>query len=110
MIFISNLFIVISFGFHVQLCLLVEVTKVLTRTAKLSGCEALSEWIKPCTNHLYWSARTTHSGNGEIISAKFNSFLSHVANEHNNLDNPLFNKCAHNETIQQRKWLDKGMY
>ena len=51
-----------------------------------------------------------HSGNGEVISAKFDSFLSHVANKHNNLDNPLFNKCSHDETIQQRKWLEKGMY
>ena len=23
------------------------------------GCEMLSEWIKPCENHIYWSASTT---------------------------------------------------
>ena len=32
-----------------------EVTKVLTKVAKVSGCEAVTEWIKPCTNHFYWS-------------------------------------------------------
>ena len=85
-----------------------EVTKVLTKVAKVSGCEAVTEWIKPCTNHLYWSARTTHDGNGEVIWAKFSSFLSHVVDEHENLDNPLFNKCGHREIIEPRKWLDKG--
>ena len=108
----KDLFIELSFAFHFhfQLCICVEITKVLTKIGKVSGCETVNEWIKPCTNHLYWSARTTHSGNGEVISAKFYSFLSHVVNKHKDLDNPLFNKCAHDETIQQRKWLDKGMY
>ena len=88
---------------------IIEVTKVLTKIAKVSGCESLGEWIKPCTNHLYWSARTTQDGNREVIWAKFSSFLSHVINKHENLDNPVFNKCAHDEQIQPRKWLDKGM-
>ena len=86
----------------------VEVTKVLMKIAKSSGCEALNEWIKPCTNHLYWSAKTTHDGNGEVIWAKFSSFFSHVVDKHENLDNPVFNKCGHKDTIQPRKWLDKG--
>ena len=81
---------------------------MLAKIAKASGCEAIAEWIKPCRNHLYWSARTTHDGNGEVIWAKFSSFLSHIVNEHENLDNPLFNKCRHIATIQPRKWLDKG--
>jgi hypothetical protein len=81
-------------------CLLifnVEVTKVLTKIAKASRCEAISEWIKLCTNHLYWSAKTTHDGNGEVIWAKFSSFLSHVVGKHENLDNPVFNKCGHKD-------------
>ena len=81
----------------------VEVTKLLMKIAKSSACEALNEWIKPCTNHLYWSAKTTHDGNGE-----FSSFFSHVVDKHENLDNPVFNKCGHKDTIQPRKWLDKG--
>lgn len=81
---------------------------MLTKIAKVSGCEAISEWIKPCTNHLYWSAKTTHDGNGEVIWAKFSSFLSHVVDKHENLENPVFNKCGHKDIIQPRKWLDKG--
>lgn len=35
-------------------------------------------------------------------------FLSHVVDEHENLDNAVFNKCGHKDIIQPRKWLDKG--
>ena len=85
-----------------------EVTKVLTKVSKASGCEAVTEWIKPCTNHLYWNARTTHDGNSEVIWAKFSSFSSHVVDEHKSLDNLLSNKCGHKEIIEPQKWLDKG--
>ena len=85
-----------------------EIRKVLTKISKISGNEVLNEWIKPCANHLYWTARTTHNGNGEVIWAKFSSFFSHVVNKHKDLENPVFDKCAHSAEIQTRKWLDKG--
>jgi solute carrier family 8 (sodium/calcium exchanger) len=65
--------------------LILEVTKVLTKLAKYAGCESLLEWIKPCVNHLYWSAMTTLTGNGNVIVAKFKSFLGHVKNQHSGL-------------------------
>lgn len=67
----------------------------------------LSEWIKPCENHLYWSASTTFSGNGLVIWAKFKTFLSHIINKHTSLTDPLFNKCGHGD-ICPRKWLHAG--
>ena len=87
----------------------IEITKVLTKIGKMSGCEAITEWVKPCTNRLYWSARTTHDGNGHVIWAKFSSFSNHVIDKHEGLENPLFNKCGHSEMIQSRKLLDKGI-
>ena len=69
--------------------------------------EYLKGWIKPCTNHLHWSATTTPSGNGKIIWAKFKSFLSHIVNKHSDLDAPLFNKGAHRD-ITDRTWLQTG--
>lgn len=63
-------------------------------------------WIRPCENHFFWSATSTLSGNGNVIYAKFKSFLSHVINKHDNLDEPLYNKCNHGE-IKHRTWLDK---
>ena len=65
-----------------------RICKGTYENCKVSGCEAINEWIRPCTNHLYWSAKTTHDGNAEAIWAKFSSFLSHVVNKHENLDNP----------------------
>ncbi|XP_028394427.1 uncharacterized protein LOC114518614 [Dendronephthya gigantea] len=66
-----------------------KITKVLTKIAKVSGNEILNEWIKPCANHLFWSAMTTKDGNYEVIWAKFSSFFSHVVNKHKNLKNPI---------------------
>ena len=58
------------------------VRKVLTKLSKDKGCEMLSEWIKPCENHVYWSTSTTFSGNGLIILAEFKTFPSHIINKH----------------------------
>ena len=99
MIFIKYSFF---FGF-------LEIQKALSKLSKENGCEALAEWIRPCENHLYWSATTTFSGNGKVIWAKFASFLSHIVNKHSNLTDALFNKCFHG-VIQPRKWLKVGMY
>ncbi len=67
------------------------------KMAKEKGFEDLAEWIKPCLNHLHWSALSTYDGNGLVIWAKFKAFLSHVVNQHENLEDPLFNKCAHGD-------------
>ena len=82
-----------------------EIHKVLTKISKEKDCEDLTIWIKPCENHLMWSATSTPSGDGELIWAKFESFLSHLVNKHSNLPNGIFNKCAHGEEISDRQWL-----
>ncbi|XP_074610558.1 uncharacterized protein LOC141864626 [Acropora palmata] len=81
-----------------------KIKKLISKLAKEKDNEQLKDWIKPCTNHLHWSATTTPSGNGKIIWAKFKSFLSHIVNKHSDLDDPLFNKCAHGD-ITDRTWL-----
>ena len=77
-----------------------ELRKILTKISKLKGFEVLSEWIKLCITHLHWSATTTPTGDGNTILAKFKSFLGHIVNKHENLPDPLFNKCAHDDDIQ----------
>ncbi len=89
---------------------ILEVRKVLTFISKLKDCAEVSDWIQPCINHLFWSAISTPSGDGNLIWAKFKSFLFHIINKHTGLDNPLFNECAHEENIAARKWLQKGLY
>ena len=65
----------------------------------------MQEWIKQAKNHLHWSATSTFNGDGRVIWAKFESFLSHIIDKHQDSDNELFDKCAHDET---KKWLDEG--
>lgn len=84
-----------------------EIHKVLTKISKEKDCEALNVWIKPCESHLMWSAMSTPSGDGDLIWAKFKSYLSHVVNRHSNLEDPIFNKCAHPEIISYRQWLQE---
>lgn len=86
---------------------IVEIRKVLSKIAKEKGFEDLNDWIKPCLNHLHWSAMSTYDGNGLVIWAKFKAFLSHIINGHSDLPDPLWNKCAHGD-IGPRKWLMKG--
>ncbi|XP_028403949.1 uncharacterized protein LOC114526538 [Dendronephthya gigantea] len=81
-----------------------KLHKVLSKLAKEADCTELAEWVHPCLNHLYWSATSTHSGNGRIIWAKFKSFLSHIVDKHDDLDDPLYNKCLHGE-LEPRKWI-----
>ena len=90
------------------LLILTEITKLLHKLTKEKGNEELQPWVKPCERHLYWSATSTLDGNGKVIWAKFKSFLSHIINRHTNLDDPLFNKCAHGD-IPDRKWIDPGI-
>ena len=80
---------------------------MLSTLAKSKGMASLQQWIKPCLNHLYWAATTTSDGNGDVIWAKFKSFLSHIIDKHVDLDEPLFNKCAHGD-IEERQWLVEG--
>ena len=56
-----------------------------------------------------WCATSTPSGDGALIRAKFESFLSHIVKAHSNFANPIFNKCAHGEAITDRKWFEEGM-
>ena len=84
-----------------------EITKLLTKISKEKGNEEIRQWIKPCERHLYWSATSTSDGNGPLIWAKFKSYLSHIVDKHENLDDHLFNKCAHGE-IPDRKRIDPG--
>ncbi|KXJ17797.1 uncharacterized protein LOC110233295 [Exaiptasia diaphana] len=84
-----------------------KIQKVLVKISKEKMCEALAEWIKPCTNHFYWSVTSTITGSGKLIWSKFKSYLNHIINKHENFDDPMFKKCAHSSNIPQRKWLTK---
>lgn len=78
---------------------------MLSKIAKESDCEEIQPWIRPCQNHLSWSATSTSSGDGRVIWAKFVSFLSHIVDKHENLGDHVFDRCAHGD-IEHREWLN----
>ena len=78
---------------------------MLSKIAKENDCEEVQPWIRPCENHLSWSATSTSSGDGRVILAKFVSFLGHIVDKHENLDDPIFDRCAHGD-IEHREWLN----
>ena len=63
--------ILVDIVFCLKILLLAEIRKVLFKIAKEKDCEALNEWIKPCENHLHWSATSTYDGNNSIIILLF---------------------------------------
>ena len=83
-----------------------EIRKVLTKIGKESNCEEISDWIRACKNNLSWSATSTSNGDAKVMLAKFLSFLGHIVDKHENLENPLLSKCAHDD-IETREWLDE---
>ncbi|KAK3739297.1 hypothetical protein QZH41_019550, partial [Actinostola sp. cb2023] len=84
-----------------------KIYKVLAKISQEKDCSSLSDWIRPCCNHFIWSATTTFSGNGNVIWSKFKSFMYHCINKHTDLPDPLFNRCAHDDSITHRKWLEE---
>ena len=58
------------------------ITKKLLKASKEKGCEVISSWIRGIRKHLYWCATSSKPGFGSLISAKWHSFLRHVANKH----------------------------
>ena len=86
-----------------------SITKKLVKIGKEKDCDIILEWVKAVRNHLYWAATTTKSGFGDLIAAKWSSFMRHVANKHNNHPNNLYQKCSHEETLEpDRNWIKIG--
>ena len=77
----------------------------MTKVSKESGCKGMTEWIKPCGKHFYWSVCSLHDGNGIVmwqLLAKFRSDQS--------LEDLLFSKCADGPDISPCEYLFEGMF
>ena len=44
-----------------------------------------------------------------MILAKWKSFMCHVSNNHTDHPDSNFEKCAHHENIEPKKWIKVGM-
>ena len=74
-----------------------SITKKVIKVSKEKGCEVLQKWTKSLKTHLYWCATSTKPGFGEMIVAKWKSFMNHVCNKHDDHPNELYKKCAHGD-------------
>ena len=81
----------------------------MIKLGKEKGCEKISHWVKGVRNHLYWCAMSTRQGFEDLIDAKWRSLMQHVANKHDNHGSPLFQKCAHDDEIESRRWIRIGI-
>ena len=90
---------------HMGLC--AYSGKAMIKLSKEKGCEKIGDWVKGVRNHLYWCGTSTKQGFQELIAAKWQSFMQHVANKHDGHPTPIFKKCAHEE-IGSRRWIKIG--
>lgn len=77
--------------------------------SKEKDCAKIGGWTKAVRNHVYWCSTSTVKGFGNMILAKWKSFMRHVANKHDYRSDNLFPKCAHDELVCERKWIKVGM-
>ena len=61
-----------------------HVAKRCYRLARKMGVKKIKEWIKSVRKHLYCCATSTSQGFGDLIVAKWTSYLRHVNNKHSN--------------------------
>jgi hypothetical protein len=85
------------------------IVKKMLAASKEKGCEQIGEWTRAVRNHVYWCSTSTVKGFGNMILAKWKSFMRHVSNKHDHHPDTLFPKCAHDELESQRKWIKVGM-
>ncbi|XP_015749236.1 PREDICTED: uncharacterized protein LOC107329014 isoform X2 [Acropora digitifera] len=84
------------------------ISKAMIKLGKEKGWEKIADWVKGTRNHLYWCVTSSTQGFGELVTAKWKSFMQHVADKHDNHPSPLFKKCAHDEEIKNRRWIRIG--
>ena len=83
------------------------ITKKLLKASKEKGCEVISNLIRGISKHLYWCTTSSKPRFGSLISAKWHSFLRHVADKHKNHPDTLYSECNHGH-LERRKWFKVG--
>ncbi len=86
-----------------------SVGKKLFAASKKKGREIIGEWIPAVKNHIYWCSTSTTDGFEAMILAKWKSLLHHVSNDHTGHPSVLFPECAHDDDIEPRDWIKKGI-
>ncbi len=86
-----------------------SITKKLLKAGKEKGNEVILLWVKAIRKTLYWCARSTKQGFGDLIVAKWKSIVHHISNKHDDHPDKLYARCAHGET-EPRAWIPVGKF
>lgn len=81
--------------------------KKIDKLAKEKDCSAAGEWRKSVINHMYYTAGSTPSGDGQLMTEKWLSLGNHVQNIHTG-HGQLFPTCLHGHSSMKTKWLKPG--
>ena len=87
-----------------------SVVKKLFAASKQKECEIIGAWIPAVKNHIYWCSTSTKEGFQAMILAKWKSLLHHISNNHTGHPDVLFSECAHDDDIEPRDWIKKGIF
>lgn len=88
------------------------VKKKLVKLSLETDCAVVGDWIRSITNHMYWTAASTPSGDSEEMLAKWLSVSNHVQNIHTG-HSDQFPSCTHGELRGQqrrKRWLKPGTF
>ena len=72
-----------------------SISKKLLKASKEKGYEKLKVWMRDVRNHLHWCVTSTLQGFGDLLLAKWKSFMCHVNSKHKDHPDALFTECAH---------------
>ena len=88
------------------------IGKKLAALGKTKDCAVIESWRQSVVNHVYWCAASTPSGDSNLMATKWESIMYHIQNHHEDHDNPLFPKCAHeplDEASREKHWITQRM-
>ena len=78
--------------------------KKVEALSKDKECACVGEWTKSMVNHLYWSAASTPSGNGELIRGKWMSLDNHIHRGHSVIFPKGEHPCLRGQS-KKKKWI-----
>ena len=86
--------------------------KKLDALSREHDCEVVKLWKPALSNHLYWTAASTPTGNADMMEAKWRSMVNHVQDIHDH-DTPAYPVCQH-EPLEgedrDKEWFEPGIY
>ena len=96
---------------RVRVFTITAVGKKLEALSRERDCEIVKLWKPFLTNHLFWVAASTPSGNADMMEGKWRSMINHVQDIHEH-EIPAYPACQH-EPLEgenrDKEWFEPGI-